>query len=354
MNKEKAVNYLEHSFLSYLLKDENITDISYNGENVYYVSSIDGRKKTDINLSNEEAKNFIRQIANLSEKQFSYLTPVLDVTIGRYRINAIHQSIARKNEDEVLTFSIRLASTIPHIYDGSGFLSKPLEWLLKEIIKKRNSIVIGGITGTGKTELQKYFISLFKENERVIVIDNVLELDSVNNNSLDLFTWQIDEKNINSSAENLIRNALRNNPDWLILAEARGKEMLDILNSSMTGLPIITTLHAKSASSMIYRMERMILMNKESGESTSVINDLNYHFHVFIYLCKTELEDGQIIRFVEEIIISNNNGEQFSIYSSKNNLKTYKKIPKTLLSLLNIDYDSYFLNWEKEIINEEK
>lgn len=354
MNKDKAVNYLEHSFLSYLLKDEDITDISYNGENVYYVSSIDGRKKTDINLSNEEAKNFIRQIANLSEKQFSYLTPVLDVTIGRYRINAIHQSIARKNEDEVLTFSIRLASTIPHIYDGSGFLSKPLEWLLKEIIKKRNSIVIGGITGTGKTELQKYLISLLKENERVIIIDNVLELDSVNNSSLDLFTWQIDEKNSNSNAENLIKNALRNNPDWLILAEARGKEMLDILNSAMTGLPIITTIHAKSASSMINRMERMILMNKDSGEYTSILSDLNYHFHVFIYLSKIEGEEERIIRYVEEIIISNNDGEQFSVYSNKNNLKIYKKIPKTLLSLLNIDSESYLLNWEKELINEEK
>ena len=175
MESNKIVSYIENSFLSELLEDENITDISYNGNNIFFMHNLKGRKRSDIQISNSDAKDFIRQIANLTEKQFSFQTPILDVTAGKYRLNAVHNSIGRNIDEQAITFSIRIASTVPKITDSNGFLTKELISLLKAIIQNNISIVIGGITGTGKTEFQKYLLSKMEPATRVIIIDNVLD-----------------------------------------------------------------------------------------------------------------------------------------------------------------------------------
>jgi pilus assembly protein CpaF len=90
MDVNKTVSFFEESFLKDLLSNDKVTDISYNGQDIYYVHNDYGRVKSDITLDKATAKDFIRQIANLSEKQFSYSNPELDVSFGRYRFNALH------------------------------------------------------------------------------------------------------------------------------------------------------------------------------------------------------------------------------------------------------------------------
>ena len=235
MDSEKIVSYIESSFLESLLQDENITDISYNGSSIYYLHNLEGRKSSKIQISQIDAKDFIRQVANITEKQFSYQSPIIDVTAGKYRLNAIHNSIGRYQEEQSITFSLRIASSKPRITDRSGFLSKELIALLKAIVLSQISIVIGGVTGSGKTELQKYLLSKMEPATRLVVIDNVLELTQTEaTQDLDMNIWQADDKNISLSIQLLVKNALRSNPDWLIIAESRGGEMLEILNSTMT------------------------------------------------------------------------------------------------------------------------
>ena len=110
MDSERIVNYIEASFLQSLLKDENVTDISYNGSSIYYLHNLEGRKLSDIQVSGGDAKDFVRQVANITEKQFSYQSPIVDVTAGKYRLNAVHNSIGRYKEEHSITFSLRIAS----------------------------------------------------------------------------------------------------------------------------------------------------------------------------------------------------------------------------------------------------
>ena len=90
MDTVKTIDYLEQSFLKPLLSSSNITDISYNGKDIFYVDNDLGRLKSDIVIDKQAAKDFVRQIANLSEKQFSFQNPKLDVSFGKYRFNALH------------------------------------------------------------------------------------------------------------------------------------------------------------------------------------------------------------------------------------------------------------------------
>ena len=131
MDVNKIVSFFEESFLKDLLSNDKVTDISYNGENLFYVHNDLGRQKSDIQLTKQEAKDFIRQIANLSEKQFSYQMPELDVSFGRYRFNALHQSICRKNNEESVCFSIRIASSSLRFNEDDS-LSDFIEELMKK------------------------------------------------------------------------------------------------------------------------------------------------------------------------------------------------------------------------------
>lgn len=301
MNDE-LINYIEHSFLSKLLEDNDVTDISYNGENLFYLHNVFGRKKSDIDIDKDQIMIFIRQIANLGEKQFSYTVPTLDISEGRYRIHAVHPSIVRVENEKSISFDIRIASRELRIFNDKNFMNKEQKEFLLKALKCNRSIIIGGATGAGKTELQKYLLSSLPDFSRIIVIDNVQELEFVRNNkNLDITSWQINPLCPSATINELIRNALRSNPDWLVVAESRGKEMNDVLNSVMTGHPIITTMHAKSLEVMPHRIVRMIQMAETDEKYEDILSDLISHIDIYIYVRRIIHDDGTVERFVESI-----------------------------------------------------
>ena len=299
--KEKLISYINESFLSELLSNPNVTDISYNGDKIFYQDNILGRKKSSINITQNEASDFIRQVANLSEQQFSYSKPLLDLSVGRYRINATHGAIARVNNEKAISFSIRIASTKPRITKQSNFLTSEVLDFLTRLIESETSIIIGGRTGVGKTELQKFLLSLASDNTRIIIIDNVSELESIRaNENLDVTFWEVNDDIKYADFESLIRNAVRNNPDWLVVAEARGQEMNSVVNSAMTGHPIITTIHAKELESMPERMARLTLLTNKQETYEDIIHEIRTHFPIYIYLSKKTV-NKKIIRYIKAI-----------------------------------------------------
>jgi len=336
MDARKLIEYLETSFLSDLLSLESVTDISYNGEYIYYIDNRYGRLKRDVEVEPQLVKDFIRQIANLSEKQFSYQSPELDVSFGKYRLSALHQSICRKNNSECVCFSIRISSSKLRLQENEQFFPKEVCDLLDVLINSNVSIVIGGLTGSGKTELQKYLISKMPQNTRTIVIDNILELDQLKvERNLDLNIWQVDENRSKGSIQKLVRTALRSNPDWLIVAESRGQEMLEVLNSALTGHPIITTLHALDIESIPSRMVRMVMMNEQKMDFNDVYQDIAYHMRFYIYMKRKYLTNGAVLRYISSI--SYLNGKQMEeIYGSDGENKKYKSLSGKALTLLNI------------------
>ncbi len=315
---EKLVGYIENSFIGFLLKDSEITDVSYNGVSFFYVHNEKGRLKANIKVPSEEVMNFIRQIANYSEKQFSYTVPSLDVSIGKYRLNAMHSSIVRVENDKACSFSLRIGSKETRIQPNSEFINEECEKYLVNCLENEQSIIIAGKTGSGKTELQKYLLSKLKKNTRVIVIDNVQELENLRQyEDLDLTSWQVTPNNQNASMEELIRNALRSNPDWLVVAEARGKEMSEVLTSVMTGHPIISTVHAYSLEAIPKRICRLIMKADPSEKYEYIFDDVYEHIKHYVYLGRSFGKDGQVHRYIESIGELQNDGSMKVIYRKK-------------------------------------
>ena len=296
MEQNEVCTFLEKSFLAPLLNKEDVTDITFNGDSLYYVSNSSGRKFSDISIEECVVRDFIRQIANLCEKQFSFSSPILDVSFGKYRLNAVHHSVGKVENNEAVTFALRIASNKPKINDESPFLNKKLVSLFNVLIKSKSSILIAGPTGSGKTEFQKYLLRKITSNSRVIVIDNVSELEVARDNKeVDLTFWRSEDRNEYTTIPFLIKNALRCNPDWLIIAESRGGEMEDVLNSALTGTPIISTFHSLDVFSMPSRAISMVMMNNKRTNKDEILNDLSYHIRFYIFLEKTYDKQGNII-----------------------------------------------------------
>ena len=300
-NSNRIEEFVGNGFLKPLLDKPNITDISFNGEALFYEDRNRGRREAGIAVNNEQVGDFLRQIANLSEKQFSYLSPILDVSFGKYRLNATFSSITRYKQQKAYSFSIRVATVGSAISEDPDFFPGESQSIILDMIKRKESIAIAGETGSGKTELQKYLLMNLEEATRVIVIDNIGELELCRGDGLiDLTFWQADDRFASSSFASLIRNALRNNPDYLILAETRGEEMQSALQAVMSGHPIITTLHAKDITYIPYRMARMAQVNPGDAGYADVLRDVYHHFENLIYVSK-RMEGGRIKRRVESI-----------------------------------------------------
>ncbi|MCH5171866.1 MAG: type II/IV secretion system ATPase subunit [Erysipelotrichales bacterium] len=298
---DKLYDFFFNSFLNPLLSDNDITDIYYNGKDFFYLSNNKGRQKANISANQEYIYNFIRQIANMSEKLFSISNPILDVSIQNFRINAVHSSISRKKHEKVITFAIRKANNTYNVTSILKRLPKKILRYFKKALSEKQSIIICGNTGSGKTEWQKYLISLIEKNSRLIVIDNIEELSIMNNDQLDITFWQVDENSNHIDLNGLISNSLRFNPDWTIIAESRGKEMNAILTSVLTGHPIILTMHAKNLDLLPARIMQMILQDESAIRNTEILErDIYSAFNIGVHL-KVEKSRGKIIRYIDEI-----------------------------------------------------
>lgn len=299
---KRLLEYVETSFLKSLLSDPEVTDISFNGRKIYYVHNSLGRRRFDVAVTAQDVSDFIRQIANLSDQHFSYAHPLLDVSIGKYRFNAVGFAIARLDYEATVNFSLRIGRSKE---DGRIIKFQPdpvLDRLFRHLVSSGISMVIAGKTGVGKTEFQKYLISIMPEHARIIVIDNVLELEGIKTNKeIDMSIWQVNPSIKGGDFAALIANGLRSHPDWVIVAEARGVEMKEALMAAMTGHPIITTIHSLDVTTLPARMARMVMANQPTLRYAETLADIKDHFPILVQLRKRTSEDGHIIREIHQI-----------------------------------------------------
>ncbi len=298
---EKVIKVIEESFMKDLIRDKTITDISYNGKNLYYYSTTGGRKIFG-EIAQSEVAILLRNVANLTNERFSYTDTFLDVSFDKYRLSAMHYALSRFGYVESLSFALRINHNF--LLENPNYLPEELTILLKEIMSDMKSIVISGTTGVGKTTLQKYLLTLLPNNTRVVVIDNVLELGEVNllNKNLDITLWQT-RSNSESEIKDYIQKALRFHPDYLIIAESRGSEMKEIVQGSISGHPNIVTLHAESVNLVHDRIAYLI--------GSEVKEALYKAFPYIIHLSKKLNENQEVIRFVSRIISYKNEKEGF-------------------------------------------
>lgn len=332
----KIGGLLSSCFISELLQDPYVTDISYNGNEIYYLHNKKGRCRYNSDVTSDEVYSFLRQISNLCDSSFSLSQPILDVSFLNYRLNAVYKNICRKKGEKVLTFCLRKFNLDKIMIDeNSDFATKNILKFLKLAIKNKYSILIAGPTSSGKTELQKYLINNLTNNERVIVIDTINELDINYNENVDITCLLTDIKQ-NIDLKDLVKLSLRFCPDYVVLAEARGAEFEDVLTSSLSGISTITTIHAKSVDTIIERAINLVQINNKNLNYETIRDSILMHFDLFIYVEKKITDEGEIKRKLVDMKMIKN-GSFIDLIDEKTDDLNLKNLPNEFKEEFKVD-----------------
>lgn len=144
----------------------------------------------------------------------------------------------------------------------SGTLPGPLPAALARAVARRRNILVSGGTGTGKTTLLAAIAGLIPQDERVVVIEDTVELPLAHPNLVRLAARRATEQAPEVTVRELVRAALRHRPDRIVVGEVRGGEAWDLLQALNTGHDgSLSTLHANSACNALKRCASCVLQS---------------------------------------------------------------------------------------------
>jgi pilus assembly protein CpaF len=173
-----------------------------------------------------------------------------------------------------------------------GSMSPEMAELLNACVKAHLNILISGGTGTGKTTLLNVMSSFIPHDERIITIEDAVELQLQQEHVVRL---ESRPANIEGKGEigirDLVKNSLRMRPDRIVVGECRGGEALDMLQAMNTGHDgSLSTIHANSPRDVIARLETLVLMAGMDLPLRAVREQIASAIDVVVQL--TRLRDG--------------------------------------------------------------
>ncbi len=340
---KKIYYYLCRDFIGFneiepLLRDYFIEDIECNGINspIYIVHRIYGNIKTNLIFKDgNELESFVEKLAQRCGRYISYSQPILDGSLpDGSRVNATYtKDITSKGP----TFTIRKFTKTPwtptQLLEKGTLSPEMLAYLWLLVQYKMNLLITGG-TGSGKTTMLNAIAFFIPPEARVVSIEDTRELNLPRENWLPSVvrgtTGAKEENEI--SLFTLLRSSFRQNPDYVIVGEVRGKEAFVLFQGMASGHSSISTIHAESIDTVIKRLETPPI--NLSPTLLNVLDCICIMTHSIVNKQKTRKlrEIVEVINVTPEGVALTNtpfvwNPSDNQFYSKKNN-KIFEKISK--------------------------
>lgn len=279
------------------IKDSNVTDINWNGEQLWIDDLTRGRYLSKVKLDKDFVDAFAIRISDIVSRTFNKYTPKLEAETDELRITVLHESVSHTGT----IISIRKTPIIKRINHKesieNGYFTEEVANLLSNAVKSRLNIVIAGLPGVGKTELVKYLTNYIFPRDRVITIEDTLEIHYNSINPLkDNIELKVDDDFTYTDA---IKVSLRLLPQWILLSEARSKEVQYLFEAISTGCKCITTIHTDNVRKIPYRIINM-LGDIESAESVEAMAYDYFDIGVLVDK-KQDVKTGEIKRFISQV-----------------------------------------------------
>jgi len=263
---KKIFYYLYRDFIGFdkieaLMRDYFVEDVECNGTEspIYVVHRTYRNLKTNIRFEdNEILASFVEKLAQKSGKYISYANPILDGSLpDGSRVNATYtKDITSKGP----TFTIRKFTTTPWTpiqLVSFNTLSPEMMAYLWILIENKMNILIAGGTSSGKTTLLNAIAFFIPPEARVVSIEDTRELNLPRENWLPSVTrnavgiGKVGEIDLFS----LLKSSFRQNPDYVMVGEVRGKEAYVLFQGMASGHSSVSTIHAESVDTVIKRLE---------------------------------------------------------------------------------------------------
>lgn len=261
-SEDKFIYYLKRDFLGYgkidlLIRDENIEDISCNGYNTpIYVwhRNYESIPTNIIYKSPEELDRTVIRLAYRSGRQVSISHPIMEGTLPEgFRVQITLEEVSKRGD----TFTIRKFRENPFtIIDliKYGTLSTEIAAYLWILVEHGRSVMICGATASGKTTLLNSLSMFIKPEMKVVTIEEVREL-RLHENWIPMVPRPSYQPGVTEiTLFDLLKSALRQRPDYIIVGEIRGEEAYTLFQAIATGHGGLCTIHSDSVDYAIKRL----------------------------------------------------------------------------------------------------
>jgi flagellar protein FlaI len=240
-----------------LLKDGAIEDISCDGADVpvflyhrkYY------NVKTNVKFSNEELDLFIVRLAERCGKHISLAKPLIDATLpdgSRAQLTLGSEVTTKGSSFSIRRFLGRLITPIDLI-KFKTFSPEMLAYLWLAIENRKSILILGG-TASGKTSTLNALAFFVPPSAKIVSIEDTRELSLYQENWLPSLTREAPGE-AKIDMYDLLRQALRQRPECMIVGEVRGEEALTMFQAMSTGHAVYSTMHAGTLQEAINRLE---------------------------------------------------------------------------------------------------
>lgn len=311
--------------------DDLITDINYNGRELWLDHLQKGRFVDESFVMQEGIEKFCYRFANYANMSFNITNPIVESESENIRISIIHDSVAKSG----YSISIRKTPAVLRLKRSDmtkkKYASAELLDLLEKFVKGHCNILVCGLPGAGKTELVKYLTTFIPSSERVITIEDTLEIHypniNVHKDSVEL------KVNNHFTYVDAIKASLRQRPNWLLLSEVRSHEVVQLLEAVSTGAKLISTIHADNAASIPSRLLHMFPGVELSN--MMILESIYESIDIGIHVCSS-ISDNGITRQINEVVYyeytSDMKMKQYPIFTKE---KGILELPPSLLHKLN-------------------
>ena len=295
---EAIFSQLDFGPLKEFLNDDNVTDVSYSNGGQVWLKTLDkGIYRVDRpDINNALFEKLAFQCSNVMGKTFNMASPFLDAESSELRLNFVHESIATNGIACVIRKTpAKIRLNREKLLDEDYISESVLDFLIT-CVHGHCNIMVSGETGSGKTELVKYLASNTAENEKIITIEDTLELhlDKIYPHR-DIVAMKTN--NIASYSDVLV-TCMRQNPKWILLSEVRSAEAVTaVRNSISSGHNIISTIHSDSAANIPMRLYSLM---ESSQDTQQFLNSIHRYVQLGVHV--KGFMDNTIGKFKREIV----------------------------------------------------
>ena len=302
-----------------LLDNDDITDISYDNNGQIWIRSLtQGSMRVEVEGATPEfVEKLAFQCSNVMGTTFNNAKPFLDAESAELRMNFVHQSIATNGIALVIRKTPAKIRLEKEKLIKEDYFTPAIHDFLIKCVEGHCNIMVAGETGSGKTEFVKYLASHTIPNEKIITIEDTLELH------LDKIYPQRDivamKTNNVASYSDVLVTCMRQNPKWILLSEVRSAEAVSaVRNSISSGHNILSTIHADKASAIPYRLYSLMETDLDVHQFlTTIYRYIQLGVHIKAFYSK---EYGKFHREIDEVCefyVDDNNVPQSRIIYQK-------------------------------------
>lgn len=302
--------YFQYGPLEPLINDDQVTEIVVNkSDSIWFEKNGHLYEFEDRFYSNLTYEHFLQRLYLEIGMEPSLNSPFLDSYWKGHRIHVV-SNYRHKNTDVKITIRKHKISnwTLTELL-SKNWCSHDEAKVLSQLIETRKNFLVIGPTGAGKTSVLRALLNECADNDRILVIEDTLEIGEINPSGSHLIT-RFDSRGLlpDITLAELVRQSLRMRPNRIVIGEVRGGEAKDLLMALATGHEgSAGTLHAASPNQALIRLEMLIQIGAPHWSLSAIRKLLSMSIDNLI-VCRRNKDGHRNLGGIYKIVGTEENG----------------------------------------------